>query len=417
MTEQAQTQTSDSEAPTNEEEAVRQPAWLRTVTSPLSLLAISAAVLIALPFVTSWPVKSDSPIRWDALLFFIVIPPALMIAVAIYLMAPLLAGLLVGYRFRHITVVAIRITYFNRHRIRIRLYNQWSTAWGWVVMCPKDEHLRLWCEMVIIAAGPIASLIGGLLILGLTPFIDFPSSYGGALIRSLGVGVGSLSLLLVLIVFLSRKNPLSAFENLRIIRQGGPPAQQRFALRLLRGVSFSDLRPRDWNTAWLGPATAETGNNSMTAAGCSYAYLWALDCGHISLAGDYLERLLALIDTAPPAYQTQRRLEAVYYEAFHRRDPAKARALFDSIGSQDGAKSSWRRAEAALLLAEGQYKAAREQALAGLKAIKREGQQDTALGEMEAEWFYAIITEADQGLAPAVETVTSEMKASVSDGH
>ena len=105
-----------------------------------------------------------------------------------------------------------------------------------------------------------------------------------------------------------------------------------------------------------------------------FAYGMALDRGKPDVAAQHMAYILGCFDVYPAPLRPVFLIEAAYITA-RRGDPATARAYLDQSAKSPVTKSWARaRAEAAVLLAEGQTVQAAEAARAGVEALKREEQ-------------------------------------------
>jgi hypothetical protein len=263
----------------------------------------------------------------------------------------------------------------------------------------------------MLAAGPAANLLLALLAgaLFLSRGYDWNDDSfltSGASVFSLGLfSAAMFSLLLFLVnLFPCRVGGFSSDgAKLLLLLRGGPKAERQTALSVLVGMSYAGRRARGWPPGLVERAIALPDGSAEDTAGALLAYYWLLDQGDAAGAAQFLDRALAGRDRYPTASRPVLFLEAAYFTARHRGDAAGARTfLKQSKGGMLVQRWAELRAEAAVLLAEGNRDAARLRAQEGLAAIRRMGDADT--GSENADWLREIVTLCDSA-APSPPSV------------
>ena len=267
--------------------------------------------------------------------------------------------------------------------------NPLSRAWGgFVYAIPRDDrHLRR-RRAVVVAGGPTASLL-----LGLLAFAALRLTTGHGLWPTLTLQTGLMSLaiaLLTLVPYRSRGLTSDGGQLLQLLR-GGPRVEQRMAAHLILTALVGGVRPRDLDDSLMARALAAT--DPAEAIGAHYLAYWRdLDRGDVAGAAAHLDAVLAQRAVATPAAQASFAAEAAYLIA--RYDAAmNAAATAEAwlqlarppFGTMD---SNYRRAEAAVHLAHGRAAPARAAADDALRLLERAA--DVGGATAEREWLLAL---------------------------
>jgi hypothetical protein len=319
----------------------------------------------------------------------------------------LIAGRLVGYRARQLTIGPLLI---RRMRRGIRFSLEWRLSWlgGATVSVPtapptsaETEHLR-WREAIRAAGGPIGSLI---LALGAAvPLVGYAERPGELLtLRDFWI-IYVLTIVLIwsLAACVGNALPLRAGgarndgANMIALLRGGDGNARFCALVALQATSEAGQRPRDWNATWLQristPADASGADDARMVL---LAYLAALDRGDVTSARDHLQRALALPGKITPVMRARVALEAAYFTAIQGGAGSlsrPARWWMQQAKGAAGDPHTWLRVEAAVLLAEGRHLEAQACAEKGLRALARA--VDTGIGRAEGAWLHSMLERA-----------------------
>lgn len=302
----------------------------------------------------------------------------------------LLAGRLVGFRFLLFVAGPLKISRANlgqAARVEIGLNLNPGLFGGLSASQPLDFQDLNRRFAWVAAGGPLASLGLGLLGLGGAAWLRESQLYlaficGMAALVSLGIFCATL------IPMQAAGYPTDGAQLLAL-RRGGEVGRLRALLIMLQASSTRGVRPRDLDEDLLAQAMACRSGSYLDVLPTIYAFYKALDAGQIPAAGAYLDAALSGSDLLPQGFRQALRLEAAYFTAFHRHEPITARRwLEDSRGNV--AESQTRlRAEAAVLLAEGERAQAMDRAALGLRLASRSYDPDSA--RAEAEWIEQIL--------------------------
>jgi hypothetical protein len=238
-------------------------------------------------------------------------------------------------------------------------------ALGAVAAGPHSHDNLRSNTLSIAIGGPLASLLFGFASLGVllrAPHSEF---------SRFGYGFG-LCGVLSLLAFLASLLPSRGFFMSDGMRM----------LTLIRGDA--DLRPRDWNKAWVASLIADGQAVPNLFSGYFLAYAHALDAGNVEQAGKYLDSAAANTDRLPMKGLGGLFYESAYFAARHRDDPAKAREYLDRAAGLSRIDTyAIPRCQAAVLFAENRFGEARralEEAKSRLSLI---GQTGDALAEYD----------------------------------
>lgn len=328
---------------------------------------------------------------------------AVIIHIFVHEMGHVLGGWLVGFRFASIGIGPIAIKY-NERRLQVQFRSRWQLA-GSALSVPVDEKNLIMRDFIDTAGGPMGNVMLGGLAFIIQLILSAPDHDGDWRITAHIL----LDMILVLApVFVvaslmpklgSRKSGTqSDGQRLIMMLKRGPAARRWVMMRRLVGAMRQGERPREWRDEWMTTLLISDPPVSDYVSAMYMMYLRARDAGYIEQAGAYLDAVLEAAKELNPLHYAEYALQAVDFEAYHRRNAIHARELYNTTQIGVGDPSTWCRAEAALLLVEGDYAGASARAADGLQANQCERDHDTAMGDMEAEWFQMMIDEADHAL-------------------
>jgi hypothetical protein len=231
--------------------------------------------------------------------------------------------------------------------------NPLSRAWGgFVYAIPRDDRQLRRRRFVMVAGGPVASLLLALLAaVGLSTSDGvgvWPAVASQVALMSLAIGV------LTLVPYRSGGLTSDGGQMWQLLR-GGPGVEQRLATQLLLTALVGGVRPRDLDEALVARALAATDPPDATTA--HYLAYWReMDRGNIAAAAAHLDYALTHRTTTTPVAQAAFAAEAAYLIARHDPTPdapAKAEAWLKLATPRGPADSNYRRAQAAVHLAHG----------------------------------------------------------------
>jgi hypothetical protein len=311
--------------------------------------------------------------------------------IAIHEGGHLLAGHWVRCGFRYMTVGPILICR-DRQGLRVRLVRSPLMAGGLAASVPLDTHRLEQRLAVMLAGGLLASLSFGCFGLAL---LVYPQAIDRNPLLSLLVFVSSVSFAMGADNAIPRQESGFFTDGARILSlwRGDAIAQRWSAVYGLEGEALSGIRPRHWTIGLVKQVTAPAEGALDRIGGLLLAYFWALDRDDITEAGAFLDEAIAARESLPPAYQPHILLEAAYFQARCLGNGAMGRYWLEQVqGGFLVNPHTQLRAQAAVLLAEGQDRAAQDVVAQGLAALDRV--QPTGLVEAEADWLREIAARA-----------------------
>lgn len=266
--------------------------------------------------------------------------------------------------------------------------NPLNRAWGgFVYAIPRDDRQLRLRRFVMVAGGPVASLLLALLAAAGLVASDgagvWPVVASQVALMSLAIGV------LTLVPHRSGGLTSDGGQMWQLLR-GGPGVEQRLATQLLLTALVGGVRPRDLDETLVARALAATDPPDATTA--HYLAYWReMDRGNITAAASHLDYALNHRAATTPVAQAAFAAEAAYLTARHDLTPdapATAAAWLKLATLRGLADSNYRRAQAAVHLAHGRT----VEALAAAEdAIRLLGQAIDAGGAAaEREWLAAL---------------------------
>jgi hypothetical protein len=277
-------------------------------------------------------------------------------SIVIHELGHLLAARAVGFRILQFAIGPVRWSRAPDGSSRLRLVP--SRLWGQCLVHPRHDAGLRRRLIAYFAGGSLLGLTVSALcvpaVLWLTPF-------------TLPRKIAAVLLLVGLVVNLYGLVPMAGSSDgfsLRTLARGDARAAQFVAaftagMRNLAGISPRELSPQ-LKMALAGPAV----DDSWAASGHLLLYYALLDEERFDEAGVALDQLEALsrAGRARAIARGLALLELAYFTAHHRRDPSAAREWLDAAGAlpvRAGDEIAWRRAEGAVLIAEGRLGEAR----------------------------------------------------------
>jgi hypothetical protein len=292
-----------------------------------------------------------------------------------------LGGKLAGFRFLWMVLGPVKIA-STRDGVKIMRPGQHDPRPGATLTVPVTTDNLRWSTAAVTAAGPLATLALCLACWWLSGVTQ--GSTGKFLWLT---GLWALLLTVANLLPVKTGGLPSDGARLKLLWLGGPRADRLCYVSMISGASLMGKRPREWDVDWISRSTALDDHTLEDAAACHVAFYWALDVGNVNEAERYLRRLIAENTAIPPTIRALFFVDAAFFYAYYRPDPATARRYLNEAGEQKGSRRQmWLRAEAATLAAEGKPGEARCRAQEGLDEITR----DPPIGpgwELDKEWL------------------------------
>lgn len=309
------------------------------------------------------------------------------------------AGKFVGFQFRYLTIGWLKVESHNG-KLALGRVSTRSLPGGLASMIPTDDRDLRRRLITMISGGPLANLF----VAGLTAlvYLSIPGGQQSVValvflaICTLSLTVFGLNLLATLTPFVAGGFPSDGRLILELLKKS-PAADRMCASLAIFNASRSGLRPRDWNDGIVQQTMRPVDNTLAYLSGLSVTYYQALDRNEIDLASRWIDQIIEGLPRVPRAFSANFLLEVTYFEALYRHDAVAARAHFAQAKEGFQIDQATRaRAEAAVLLAEGQFDIARDVALQGLALLDEMSDLGSRLAEKD--WLQDIATQAQNAL-------------------
>jgi hypothetical protein len=309
--------------------------------------------------------------RGQAATVIVLLPVLWLAAVAVHELGHVLGGRLGGFRTLLFIVGPIR-------RERTAAGFRWgfnrsiALAGGLAAMMPVGLHDLRRRTVVMVAAGPLASLIVGTQLLAIyqaaSPFLfrvaaGFPSHLAALLL----LGLGGMSLLIGLVTLIPARTGGFYSDGARMLRlrRANDATEREVALIALAGQSMGGLRPREWDRGLVERCAAIADGGPFEVGGRQLAFAHALDHGDVAAARAHLEAALARIEQLPPSSRAPLLYAAATFHGLYDGDAERARSfLAQACDGLLAAPHQRQLAEAAVRLADGDVAGARDAARA-----------------------------------------------------
>jgi hypothetical protein len=314
--------------------------------------------------------------------------PILLLEIAAHEMGHVLAGRLVGFRFMFCTIGPLKVT--STGRGLVLAYNEnWMKVAGSAASVPTDPRNARQRELVRVMGGPMASLLVGCAAVALA-----------ATTSGMAHRLCELAAITSLFSFGANMLPfksggaLSDGARIKMLLRSRQSADRYCAIVALVGASKRGQRPRDWDPEWVARATGLADGSLDGIAGHHLAYYSSVDRRDLTGAGHHLERALAASQGAhvPPRVRWVIQVDAAFFHAYFRGDPAAATALLGAAGAGKAKHDRFMqlRAESAVLRAQGKHPEAMAMAMQGLAAMDQERLGETGW-QLEREWLKELV--------------------------
>ena len=245
--------------------------------------------------------------------------------VGVHELGHLLGGMAAGFRPLLFMVGPLRVER-EGERFRARLSLKGAMFGGLAACVPTDTHDLRRRTLWLIAGGPLASFVAGVLLLGLRPLLDAPPVADVLLLAT-----GAISLLIWMASIIPSTAGGFYSDGGRMIRlvRGGDDVEREVACLALIGLSMGGARPRDWGPELVARASAGEADTLFGVAGRMYAAVHEKDSGRMDAARAHLDVALASAEVLPVQARPGLMLQAAFFAARVDGDAARARGFLE----------------------------------------------------------------------------------------
>ncbi len=331
----------------------------------------------------------------------------------------LLMAIMVGFRLHKVKLGPLVLT-FSDGKIHCRADRSLAGPPAYVAATPTDGRASRMRMMAFIGGGPLASLTAGILSLLLASafnqpgptFSSYPPPSGSGKyafffpqnLTSACLNVSAvigIALALTTLIPGSTLGFLSDGGQLLDLLRGGGRAEGNHLQAILAGSMAKGTRPRGWDPALIERLLALRKGSPEDSLWNLYCYYYAMDCGQIDRADQYLGLALSQREGYPIESRAALFLEGAYFDARFRSDLLAA--AFWHAESKEGhaEEQAHCRAEAAIFWAMGKLAEAMARAEAGLRAIPQS--RDLGGRIAEQEWLEELLQLCRKGIAGGSE--------------
>lgn len=346
------------------------------------LVGVGAGWLVGRLGRTVSPPTAALLLTWWDLLWVV---PVMWVVSLVHELGHVVGGLAVGSRFLLLIAGPLKVTATARG-LAVGVNRNLALAGGLAACLPTAGHDLRRRLAVMAAGGPVASLLlAGAAALGAWALGPFSGRLGFVLLL-----LAAISAAIALVTLFPGTTSGFATDGAQLLGlwRGGPEVEARALVITLQAASFSGVRPRDLDAGLIARVGQLGGATLWGEMGRMFAYYHTLDQGQVVQAGEHLDALMERLSTWPEGAQQAVLAEAAYFTARHRQDPARARRW---LARPDGLTEPavYKRAEAAILLAEGRPAEARAAATAALAATRDSLDQGGAIAERD--WLTTLL--------------------------
>lgn len=345
----------------------------------IGILVLVGSCLVLQPTL-AWTDKSHDPMTSFAL-----VVTALALTVIVHELGHVIAGWLVGFRFRMINLGPLSL---GREHGRLRMgwrQGMFVGSTGMTTQSMRSMHRRL---LIFVMGGPAANILSipaaVLLVNHLLPNLTGTSLEALAAqfaVFSLVAGFANLAPL--------RSSVLSDGARIELLIRGGSRARRWLTLEAIQRLYVRGTRARRWKSTWVRAASSAPDASYDAFAGEWLAYMWASDRKDEAVAAAHIEKCLECASTLPHFAREILAQEASIVVAWWRNDADLATRWLTQVKSPRSVRRLNRiRLDVALSCARGQYDAAQNFWTEGFAfiAADTEGVAKRMLTESWSEW-------------------------------
>lgn len=292
----------------------------------------------------------------------------------------LIGGRLAGFRFVLLVVGPLHVER-EGERLRWRLNRSLAMAGGLALSIPTDAGDSRQGTALMVAAGPVASVI-----LGGLSMAAASAAPGGWSDLALFVGVTSLVIALVTMWPAQMGGSLTDGARLLRLARGGPAAEREAAIFAVIAQTTLGVRPRDWDPAAAATLEASTDADPLAEGAWALLTARAFDTGDAEAARRILAQRVEGWSEMPGVSRAGLAADAALFEAAVRGDAERARAWLEHIPTRGLTDDSQvEMARAAMHAAAGDPGAAAASAKVARAAL--DGAFDAGTARARRDWL------------------------------
>ena len=333
------------------------------------------------------PVTTSYPAYYKILLLPLVLVIILLV-LAIHEIGHVLAGILVGFEFRMITVGPFMLrkeaTQPDKKQLRFRWNTRLNTMGGLALCLPRSDNKLRSNFIKFIAGGPLASLLLALLA-GLVYWFFYRDTQA-FFVRSFWQFTAFMSGAIFLTTIIPMRSGGFFSDGARMLNllRGGPKAEVDLAILTSTAAATSGIRPRDMNIASLQKILDSGYEHPFIPYLHLYLYAYLMDWGKSSEALVHLQKTVEQIDKIPAGYQATIWLEVAFYKAYYQQDLSEAEVAFQQAKiSAIIPKHLIYKSEATIAWLKGERELALAKAQEAMKALDQSMDAGGAIAEKE----------------------------------
>jgi len=258
----------------------------------------------------------------DSMTNIIWLLPSLLLAVFIVLAVHegghVIGGLLAGDKFGFMTVGPLTLTK-EKGKLTFKINRNLSMAGGLALMMPTGGNINAKKRALMVAGGPIMSLIFGLLMLAIYQWIAVNSIKPIQILITL-LSFTSLGIFLTTIIPYKSGGFMSDGMQLLNIFRNNPESQQYFAILQLFAISQHGIRPAEYDSQTLSTSLLPSPNIALVLSAHLYHHYHFLDKQDIPKAKYHLDETAQRLNHYPEAFRYMVQLNIVFFEAFYHKN-------------------------------------------------------------------------------------------------
>jgi hypothetical protein len=327
------------------------------------------------------------------------------LAIAVHELGHLFAGLLVGLEPTMVVFGPLRLVR-ESGKFRVRLN---TSLFGNAAITLRRPIEALWSRprfATLTIGGPVANFLAAATCIALVMILEgpgkpllFPKTSLGAILN-VAIFTNLCFMMTNLVPFWDRGQRSDGSQLLDCLI-GGARLERNLLPNTLLAACERGVRLRDLDRGKLDRLLALRHGSAYDAIANLLAYWYFLDSGDIEQAGAFLDMAAAQRKALPKQLSSLARWESAYFEAYHRSSARAARAWLERYSNKGARLSTLHRAEAAILYAEGHFRAAALKATEGLASLQPAQRNGFSIAQQD--WLTQIMTTSEKRFIATLE--------------